>query len=188
MARDFQHIRVPDGISKDCIRGPSDYFTDSLRLAFAARHPNNLVRDLAVLDGDSRGQNPLRRNSEMFYTCPDDPLAGGRHCPDFATESLELERQRLHVRENFPSDFLLEERGCGAHDIGFSQSAIHGHHFGAHIVFADVAGQIIGVAGTGPADSLIGNQAATKLPLKEARAGITRPERSVAVEDSKAWL
>ena len=130
----------------------------------------------------------MKRVGHLVQTGSDDPLAGGRDSPDLASESVQLEDERSDVGENARSDFLLEERDSGAHNGGFNQSAIHGHHVGAHVVFANLASQVIGVTGTSPSDRFIGDQALTHLPLKEGRAGITRPERSIAVKDRQPRL
>ena len=68
--------------------------------------------------------------------------------------------------------FCLEKLFRGAHHIGFRKPAIHGHHFGAHVVFADLAGQVVGVAGPGPANHLVRDQAAVQFPLEKTEPGV----------------
>ena len=142
----------------------------------------------AVLDFDRKGQNAFRRNAKMFHAGPDDPFAGGRHCPYFASVGVQVTYQRLHVGENPLGYFFLEERNRSAYQHVFRQSTIHGHHFGAHIVFADLACQVIGVAGASPGDNFRGDQAAAELPLKKACAGIARPQRSIAIKNCELRL
>ena len=124
----------------------------------------------------------------MFHAGPDHPLAGGGDRPDFAALGLQVEYQRLHVRENPLGDFFLEERDRGAHHFGFRHATIHGHHFGAHVVFADFAGHVLGIAAASPADNLIRKQATAQLPFEEARAGVARPESSVAIKNRELRL
>jgi hypothetical protein len=53
MPGDFQHVRIPDGITKDCVRGARNDFADGQRLALAAGNPDDFIRDLAVFGHDA---------------------------------------------------------------------------------------------------------------------------------------
>lgn len=94
------------------------------RIAYGLPLPLGTRMTLSVtlpLDCDSRRQNPVRRNSGMFHTCSDDPLAGRRDGPDFAAESLQLEYQYLHVGEN-PSSIFSSKNGTAARTTSASAS------------------------------------------------------------------
>ena len=84
LTRDFQHVGVPDGISEDRVRSAPDHLADRSRLAFSAGHPDDLVRNLPILGGNRRRQNPAGWNSEVLHSCLDDPFAGGGNRPDLA--------------------------------------------------------------------------------------------------------
>ncbi len=70
----------------------------------------------------------------------------------------------------------------------FLQSAMHGDHFSAHDIFGDSARFVVGVALACPSDDLVRHEALTQFPGEEAFAGVSGPERAVAIKRGYARL
>ena len=122
----------------------------------------------------------------MFHRVANHPLAGGRDSPDFAAVFMQAANQCLHFEKNTGRHVGIEIFRRGELHFSFGEPRVHGDHFAAHIVLADFALAIVGIAGALEADNLIGEHSA--FPAKEAFAGIASPKRAVAVKSGKTRL
>src|SRR5581483_7397475 len=181
-----QHLQVPARIAEGGIRRAANYFKYYFRFSDTGWDANQTASDGAVLDLYCRREYLVPGNAEVLHGLADYPLIGRGYRPHITTRRLQARDQIAHFREDLPGEIFLEKLSSQAEHIGLAQPFVKGDHFAAHIVFADLARLIFGVAGARPTRHLGRDYAAREFPVEEALAGIARPERTVAVEYGKA--
>ena len=185
---DLEHRRVVNGVAEYHIRGRHAGLYQRFGLALAGGNVEQLAGNYATQYLGTRGNDPGGRNVEATNAFFNDPVVGRADHPDLGPAVIQRGNQGLHFGEDFIQEARAEESGRRPADFRFAHAIVDLHHFPAHGELRDFSCQVEAVAGVDPVTCVAGDDALFDRPHHEVIAGVSAPQRSIAVEDGDGWV